>query len=223
MSKKTDYIPSKDAEFNTFQDDFMTIVQPKLNAWNIPAAAFTVLQNEQITWNTAYGVAKNVNNRSRSDVLAKDTARESYEKELREFVQEHLAHNSDVSNTNRKKLGITVRDTERTRVQVPSNSPRISIDKIENMRHTLLITNPKNPKSRSKPKGVRAVQIFRFIGDEPPNDTKQYRFTGNATRARFISEFKTADAGKTAFYIARYENTRGETGPWSEYVKETIA
>jgi len=31
-----------------------------------------------------------------------------------------------------------------------------------------------------------------------------------------------ADAGKTAYYALRWENTRGETGPWSDVVSATI-
>ena len=31
----------------------------------------------------------------------------------------------------------------------------------------------------------------------------------------YVAEFDNTDAGKTVWYIMRWKNTRGETGPWS--------
>jgi hypothetical protein len=36
------------------------------------------------------------------------------------------------------------------------------------------------------------------------------------TKPSFRAEFKAGEGGKTAVYMARWVNTRGEKGPWSE-------
>ena len=39
----------------------------------------------------------------------------------------------------------------------------------------------------------------------------------------FRAEFKAGEGGKTAVYMARWVNTRGEKGPWSEITTATVA
>ena len=42
-------------------------------------------------------------------------------------------------------------------------------------------------------------------------------------RPGFRAEFKAGEGGKTAVYMARWVNTRGEKGPWSEITTATVA
>ena len=37
------------------------------------------------------------------------------------------------------------------------------------------------------------------------------------------TNFRVADGGKTAGYMLRWVNTRGEKGPWSEITTATVA
>jgi len=43
------------------------------------------------------------------------------------------------------------------------------------------------------------------------------------TKPTFRAEFKPGKGGKTAVYMARWINTRGEKGPWSEIATATVA
>jgi hypothetical protein len=45
----------------------------------------------------------------------------------------------------------------------------------------------------------------------------------SASRTPFQAEFKAGEGGKTAVYMARWVNTRGEKGPWSEITTATVA
>ncbi len=38
----------------------------------------------------------------------------------------------------------------------------------------------------------------------------------------YVAAFDGTDANKVAHYMLRWENTRGETGPWSETASATI-
>jgi hypothetical protein len=48
-------------------------------------------------------------------------------------------------------------------------------------------------------------------------------FLTMTTRPSFRAEFKAGEGGKTAVYMARWINTRGEKGPWSEITTATVA
>ena len=43
------------------------------------------------------------------------------------------------------------------------------------------------------------------------------------TRPTIRTNFRAGDGGKTAVYMARWVNTRGEKGPWSEVTTATVA
>jgi hypothetical protein len=43
------------------------------------------------------------------------------------------------------------------------------------------------------------------------------------TKPSLRAEYAAAAGGKTAVYMARWVNTRGEKGPWSEVTTATVA
>ena len=206
---QTDYIPRADAGFDIFQANFMPYVQPKLATWSIPSAEFAPLTALRTAWNTAWDKAKNKDTRSRADVQTKRLARRAYQAALRKFIKQWVAFNSKVSDADREALGLKVKDVEPTPMPVPDRAPDITIDAIKHLSHKLRLTDPANPHTQSKPKGTRAIQIFRYFGDNAPADIAQYQFVGDATRFLFESKFVLADVGKSVWYIARYINTRG--------------
>jgi hypothetical protein len=56
-----------------------------------------------------------------------------------------------------------------------------------------------------------------------PTDPAALTFLTMTTRPSFRAEFKAGEGGKTAVYMARWVNTRGEKGPWSEITTATVA
>ncbi len=43
------------------------------------------------------------------------------------------------------------------------------------------------------------------------------------TKTAFATDYPAAAGGKTAVYMLRWVNTRGEKGPWSEVAAATVA
>jgi hypothetical protein len=54
-------------------------------------------------------------------------------------------------------------------------------------------------------------------------DPAALTFLTMTTKSSFRAEFKPGEGGKTAVYMARWVNTRGEKGPWSEVTTATVA
>lgn len=50
-----------------------------------------------------------------------------------------------------------------------------------------------------------------------------FTFLTMAMRPSVTADFRAADGGKTAVYMLRWVNTRGEKGPWSEVTTATVA
>ena len=61
------------------------------------------------------------------------------------------------------------------------------------------------------------------IGTAPPASASDLQDLATDTRTPYVAGFDQADAGKTAYYWLRWENTKGETGPWSEPASRVVA
>jgi hypothetical protein len=217
------YIPANEEDFNEWQLNFMSLVSSNLVLWSIAAGIFTALQTVQTGWDTAYAAGRDEANPTSSQRRAKNDSHTFYEKELRKFVRTYITNNPVITNADKVAIGVTVPDGIRTRSERPGYAPKEAVDGIKHLRHIIRITDPTNPLTRSKPKGVRGIRVLRYVGAVPPRGIADYTDIGTSTKFLFKSDFSDADMGKTAWYISLYENTRGETGPPSDPVSAVIA
>lgn len=218
-----DYIPRNEEDFNEWQVNFMEVLTPAAPGWNVPPAVVTGLTTRQTDWTPKYAAGRDEADPKPSQRVAKNDSRKLYIKAIRKAVKEALAFNPVVTNENRQTLGITIPDTERTRVAVPDRAPTVVIDKLAHLSHKLRITDPLNPGSKKKPAGVTRINVYRFVGTTAPASVGQYTLMGSSTKFLFTSSFVQEDMTKTAWYIGQYENTRGERGPVSDAVSGVVA
>jgi hypothetical protein len=64
--------------------------------------------------------------------------------------------------------------------------------------------------------------IYCLVGDTPVSDQLLLTQSNLATRSPFEMVFAPVDRGKTVSIAARWQNRRGELGPWSEIVTAVI-
>ena len=77
-----------------------------------------------------------------------------------------------------------------------------------------------------QPAGVLGAEVCVKLVDadqREPTDPAALTFLTMTTKPSFRAEFKAGEGGKTAVYMARWVNTRGEKGPWSEITTATVA
>lgn len=58
---------------------------------------------------------------------------------------------------------------------------------------------------------------------DPNADPSSFNCLALTLRPTLLARFKPGEGGKTAVYMARWVNTRGEKGPWSEVTSATVA
>ena len=217
-----DYIPQNDAEFNLWQTNLIDIVGANLAPWGILADDFTALVGTQGVWNAAFTKASNRQNRTSADVQAKDDARKSYEKSLRTFVAQWLANNSKVTNSDRERMGLTVKSGTRTPIPAPTSLPVGIVDFSVRLQHTISFSDEATPRSKAKPAGVHGCEIWMKIDGPAPVDASELSYVATDTSSPYTLNFEGKHAGKTVYYWLRWVNTRGEHGPWSATVSAMV-
>jgi hypothetical protein len=210
-----DYIPRPDGDFDIWQDQFMTGVTPNIVTWKIDPANFATLAPLQAAWKSAWLIGKDKGTRSSAQVIAKDEARQHYETALRVFVKQWIRGNTLVTDDQRRNIGVTVPDSERTPVGIKHNAPLLSFDPSVHTVQTLRFGNPDDPHTQSIPAGQK-ILLERFVG-EKNLDPSTINFGGAQIVTRFLHtvQYTEADVGKWVYVRACYVNTRGEQGPFS--------
>ncbi len=214
--------PIREAELNTYFSTVSDYLTTPANATRLGVnqERKNSLQDAVDSWNGAYAAAANPATRTAVAVSRKDDALEALTDLLRTIYDDIPA--SALTAADRATLGLAERAAP-TQAPIPSTAPIATVDTSARLQHTLSFADESTPGSRAKPGRVRGCQIWVAVGGATaPADPKDYRYLATDTATPYVAHYDGADGGKTAHYILRWENTRGECGPWSPSVAATI-
>ncbi|MDR2038974.1 MAG: hypothetical protein LBQ60_13710 [Bacteroidales bacterium] len=214
-------LPRKDADFNVSQEIIAGTADGRRSDWMLDSEWLdNQLLPKKTEWENAWEAYRNPATRTPLITSAKREARKEYEKLLRILVR-NLEHNTRVTNDDRRNMGITIPSATRTAVPPPSSYPEFSVDTSVIRRLSLHFRN-QGSDSRAKPKGVHGVEIKWGIRDTPPQAVTDLLNSSFDTRTPFTLEFEENQRGKNVWFCLRWENTKGEKGPWSEMIGAII-
>ena len=226
------FIGRKDADFDTWQKNFINVLLPNYTAWGIGAAAESTLTTLQTTWAADYATGgKNmVATRTKQQVKAKTVARKAYETALRLFVKQWIKTNPLISDAQRIAMGITVNKNTRTPVAIPDTDPQITITPgsgaqlIINFKQKSHVITSANVmfKSAARPKGYHSVRIYYVVGGTAPTGIAGCNTTVGMTKSPHKLRFNPADAGKTVYMFACWVNTKEQEGPLTALITTVI-
>jgi hypothetical protein len=215
----TDYLPSADADFDIWQQNFYSYVNAHLAELGLTATDLAPLTAAQTAWQNAFSSNIAAQAAALGARRGKDTARDDFESLTRSFVRRVQAL-PGVTDAARASMDITV-PRDRGALTPPTTRPVVSIDTNQRLRHTLNFVDETTPNSKGKPEGVTGCEIWNKVGDAPTGPS-QLTYLGTDTRTPYVAEFDESQAGKAAHYMLRWVNSKGETGPWSQTVNATI-
>lgn len=214
-------IPASDANFDTFQTTAIAVINANPAGYGLVLGDTTDALAAQAAWVVDYPASDAAKSAAQAAVALKDTTRATFDAALRTLFAKIYAAGV-AGPTELEAAGLPVRDTVRTPPPVPSTRPVMILDTSERFRHTVSFADEGTPTKKAKPKGVSGCELRRFVGATAPVDPDEFTFTAIDTRTPQIWEFDPSDGGQMGHWIARWINTRGETGPWSDVVSATV-
>jgi hypothetical protein len=208
-------VPRKDADFNTAQETITAIVAAKIIDWNIDGQWFNgeILPKKDL-WIAAWNAYLVPATRTPLITFTKTNARKEYEKPLRILVK-NLESNPRVSDDDRRGMGITIPSSSKKVIPAPGTFPFATPDS-SIIRQIKINFRDSASSSKAKPYGVHGVEVRWSILEAPPVNVKDLTTSSFDTRSPLTLEFEEDQRGKTVWFCLRWENTKGEKGPWSE-------
>ncbi len=216
MSKNGPF-PRQESELNLYFQQSGGYLQTNAARLLVSATNLANLVARLTAWNGTYPISQNPDTRTKTSIDNKDSAKDDLLETLRAIYDD--IPESALTDQDRNTLGITARSTNRTPTPVPTTKPIAQVDTSKRLEHTISFTDEDG--SLAKPEGVRGCQIWMKLGDVP-KDPKELTYIATDTKTPYVYHFDGVDAGKAAHYWLRWENTRGETGPWSDDVMATV-
>ena len=228
-----DYIPNNDAAFDTWFKFLNQYVAQKCGgsdpAWtHIPQAARTGMINSYSAWYTAY--ANTIGPHTPVETETKNNAKKASKQVIRPFVNQYLRF-PPVADEDRTAMGIPNHDTIPTSITAPENQveadvtfPGIHLVELRKIRPV----SGTAPDTRSD-YGIRIYYGFT----EPASEKFPFRLNAAVKTGRVLpySVFTRrkkewfdfdGESGNTAYFCLRYENSKGEAGPFGPVLSAVI-
>ncbi len=214
-------IPAADAEFDAFQANAYAKISGDLAGYGLVAGDLTPVTTAKTAWDASYPAAVTAKAAAQAAVALKDTDRATFDAALRTLFAKIYA-NGVAGGDQLEAAGMPVRDTTPTAVPVPTTRPVMIIDTSARFRHTVGFADEGTPTKKAKPFGVAGCELRYFVGATAPVDPDDFTFATIDTSTPYLLEFGPAQGGSMGHWVARWVNTRGEAGPWSDVVSATI-
>ncbi len=211
MTIRRDYIPKAHDAFYAWQTNFFNRSNEKLNSFKIDPEEFKEVIARKSKFELAYLRASNADGANRADRVERDERESEYKAAIRAFVNEHIRFNSNVSDYDRKYLGLTVADTTPTPSSVPATHPVLTVDFSEPQKHIIHIQDSASS-SKTKPAGVMHCEIWSKQGGEMPVSDSELSFVGSSTKSTFVLTYDASLSGTRVYYKARWVSTRSQQG-----------
>ena len=209
--------PSKEADLNSYFQIAVPYLLENRTRLLISQANQDLIDLKLVAWNEIFPQSQNSNTKTKTIIQIKDGAKEELMTALRAVYADIPA--SIWTLEDRNTLNMPERSTSKTPAPVPTTVPIGQVNTSRRLEHTISFTNEDG--SSAKPFGVHGCQIWYKIGT-PAVDPSELSFMFTDTASPHIHQFSGEHVGKNVYYWLRWENTRGETGPWSDVVMATI-
>jgi hypothetical protein len=212
MSIHRDYVPKKDSLLYAWGGNFTVKVAENATAWTIPTSEVSALQAAYTSFAQLYEKVSG-SDRTRTLVSDKNDARDAFVELVRTMVGFRL-RNPIITDGQRLALGLNVRSTTPTPIDVPKTFPTMQIKVATTCRLKISFTES-GTKSRAKPYGIDGAIIAYAILPEPPVNVAALSLRVRATRTPHVIAFAEEEIGKKAYFSICWQNEKGEQGPWS--------
>jgi hypothetical protein len=215
-----DFVPHKDDRFHVWANVLWNYIAQHYSFWNIPPMAFSNVDMLHNAFEVAYAKTENPDHK-KSETHDKTAKRKVFEKALREFLKSFVTYNPEVTDVDRDQMGLPIHKPNPEPSPIPDLFPVAEVDSSIPRQLTIHFRN-EHSKSKAKPFGVHGAEIRWAILDMPPTSVDEIVNSVFCTNSPYTFVFGEEDRGKRVYFCMRWENTRGEKGPWGEIFSAII-
>lgn len=216
-----DFLPQSDSGFADWSANFESGIDTEFATYGLTTGQATAYTALDTAYQTALVTALNPVTRTPTTIQTKDAAKAAAMSNARVLAAIVNAFPA-TTNMMRTTLGLTPRADTITPTPTPTTKPVVIVVGYNPLGHVLQIRDASTPDSNARPFGSVNAQVWGKVGPVAPTSIEDCKFLGVYTKRFLTLNFAPADAGKQMFYITRWANQTGQTGPTSDIIGATI-
>jgi hypothetical protein len=214
-------IPSKDTDFHILQRRLRTLADANIVPWGLDQDWMTdTFDPAADHWDGKYAAYIDPQTRTPLITAEKTAARKAYEPHVC-LLLKGLRYNTRLNEDQRLELGLTDYDASHTPPSALHSWPVAVITPVGPGLLRMDCHDSETGK-KAKPYHVHGYEIRKGILPEPPKSVEEIQHSEFATRTPCFLEFDQSLRGQTVYFCLRWEDTRGQKGPWSEILNAII-
>ena len=164
---------------------------------------------------SAYEMWETPSTRTTVLTAALNEAQAAFVEQYRKLYSGFLRDNPIVTNADLVAMGLPERNSGgRTPAPVPTTVPEGEV-RLPSPAVVEIHFRDSGAEHKAKPVGVHGAEIAWAVLDSPPTGWTQLTGSSFDTHTPFSISFPGEQRGKHFYFAMRWENTRGEKGPWS--------
>jgi len=228
MATKSDYVPQNARQFSVFARTMLEYINQHKTAWgHIPQSATAAVWSLFDVFEDALDAT--AGQHTPAQTLARNIAQRNTAKAIRALVNQYLRF-APVTDVDRSEMGVPNRDVVPTTVPPPTIpvSGALSFPAVGLIEMRKIGAAGEKRDERSK-HGVRIYYGIMGV----PSETNRFRLsvrpkTGDDlphsvfTRRRTHRFDFTGESGKEVFFCMRFENSKGQAGPWGKIISAFV-
>jgi hypothetical protein len=215
-----DFFPRQDANLLKWLKNFSIVLAEHAVTWGVDKETTDDLSKDTTAYEAVYAEATGENG-TRALVLEKNEKRDALKSKIRDIKNKHIDYNDAVSEPDRERLGLPLRDRKPTPKPRPKSRPVLEIVPTNNRQHTGTAINQATGK-KTKPADAYGVRYAWEIRDDFPTKAEDLRHSVFRRKVSEVFDYDENDRSKKVFYAACYENEKGEQGQWSDIIESII-
>lgn len=220
------YIPSPDADFALWLDNFATLIAADPTDYGLIAGDATAISAVNTDFQASFLLATNPATRTSATIAQKDADRAAATATVRPYAVQ-ISRNMAVSDLLKTGVGVNLPNSTRTAIPTPLTSPVLMLASAAPGFHNLGYEDATTPGSKAKPFGAIGMEIFVKIGTAPVSDPAEATYLLTGTKSPLQISHSGGDAGKWASYFARWVTRSGvggisSAGPFSAPLSAVI-
>jgi len=186
----------------------------------IPQADITALTAKKTAFATAYETSQQPS-ASHIDITVKNEARAALEHDIRRIKNKYIDPADDLAASDREAFGLPPRDDTRTSQPVPAITVGLTVRPKE-ARQIEVERVVAETGDKANPYGMDGAVLYEKVGGPAPTLPEELPQSMILKRHKTVREYPETDRGKPVWYAARWQNSKGEKGSWSDIVEAYI-
>ncbi|MDR1330828.1 MAG: hypothetical protein LBK07_01860 [Tannerella sp.] len=214
------YLPKAIGPFREWVTGFFITLALIYDKLLIPKEVYEALLLNKTVWDNADAAAENPATATSHVKNERRRVMGVFSSQIRVFVSEYVSHNHLLTPLQRADLGLLPINPH-SPIPPPTKVPRVQFDTSVPGQITVICSGSDETRWGME-RDARGYEWCSAILPAPPKDISELTHSEVSTRAHHTRTFTLGQRGGTLYSVFRWENGKGEKGPWTEVFTTVI-